>query len=152
MKIRRLSKSGVQVGLGNVPDVDLIVAKPDGSAALSLQVKTSRGAYRHKRYGKELCEWHVGEAAVNRFSDSLWYAFVDLQESDVPSWNPRVFLVPSLWVGKFLKDDWELKLYMLPIEAWPQCLERWDRINAFFNDETETLKWCRNIPLEAAYW
>ena len=68
------------ITLGNVPDVDLIVAKPDGSAALSLQVKTSRGAYCHNHFGKEVCQWPVGEAAVNRCSDRLWYAFVDLQE------------------------------------------------------------------------
>ena len=149
-----LGVRGIHAGitLGNVPDVDLIVAKHDGSAALSLQVKTSRRAYCPNHFGKKVCQWPVGEAAVNRCSDSLWYAFVDLQESDVPSWNPRVFLVPSLWVGKFVKEDWPLKLYMLPIEAWPQCLERWDRINAFFNDETETLNWCRHIPLEAADW
>ncbi len=149
-----LSVRGIHaaITLGNVPDVDLIIAKPDGSVALSIQVKTSSGAHRPKRYGKELCEWDVGGAAVNRFSDHLWYAFVDLQESAPSSWNPRVFLVPSLWVGKFVKEDWSRKMYMLPTEAWPQCLERWDRINAFFNEETETLNWCRNIPLEAADW
>ena len=140
------------ITLGNVPTVDVVIAKPDGSLALSIQVKTSRWAYRSNRYGKELCEWDVGQSAVNCFSDNLWYAFVDLQESDPPSWNPRVFLVPSLWVGKFVKEEWSRKMYMLPVPAWPQCLERWDRIGAFFDGEPDTLHWCRNIPSEAADW
>jgi len=140
------------ITIGNVPDVDVIIAQPDGSSSLSIQVKTSRFAYRSKRYGKELCEWDVGVSSVNRFSDNLWYAFVDLQESESPSWNPRVFLVPSLWVGKFVKDDWKRKIYMLPVDAWPKCLERWDHIIAFFNGEADTLHWCRNIPSEAADW
>jgi len=140
------------ITLGNVPDVDVIIAKPDGSLALSIQVKTSQWALRPNRYGKELCEWDVSAAAVNRFSDNLWYTFVDLQKSATSAWNPRVFLVPSLWVAKFVKDDWSRKMYMLPVEAWSQCLERWDRIGAFFSGDPDTLHWCRNIPPEAADW
>jgi hypothetical protein len=119
---------------------------------LSIQVKNSRWAYRANRYGKELCEWDVGASAVGKFSDNFWYAFVDLQESDAPSLNPRVFLVPSLWVGKFVKEDWSRKMYMLPVEVWPQCLERWDRISAFFSGDQDTINWSRNIPPEAADW
>jgi hypothetical protein len=98
-----IRKIHAAITLGNVPDVDIVIAKPDGSVALSLQVKTSRWAYRPKRYGKELCEWDVGASSVNRFSDNLWYAFVDLQESEEPQLIPRVFPVASLWVGKFVK-------------------------------------------------
>lgn len=149
-----LSVRGIHaaITLGNVPAVDVIVAKPDGELALSIQVKTSRWAHRDNRYGKELCEWDVGASAVNRFSDHLWYAFVDLQESDTPSWNPRVFLVPSLWVGKFVKEDWSRKLYMLPAEAWRLCLERWDHINGFFERNLETRNWYSSIPPEAQDW
>ena len=149
-----LSVRGIHaaITLGNVPAVDVIVAKPDGELALSIQVKTSRWAHRDNRYGKELCEWDVGSSAVNRSSDHLWYAFVDLQESDTPSWNPRVFIVPSLWVGKFVKEDWTRKLYMLPAEAWSLCLERWDHINGFFDDDVDTRNWYSNIPPEAQDW
>jgi len=139
------------ITLGNVPDVDIIIAKSNGSLALSVQVKTSRWAHRPSRYGKESCEWDVGESAVDRCADNLWYALVDLQEreSGGPSWEPRVFLVPSWWVGKFVKKEWSRKMYWLPREAWPQCLERWDRIPAFFTGEADVYHWCRNIPTEA---
>lgn len=149
-----LSARGIHaaITLGNVPDVDVLIAKPDGSKLLAIQVKTSRNAYRGNRYGKELCEWDVGAAAVNRFSNNLWYAFVDLRETEEPTWSPRVFLVPSLWVGKFVNEEWSRKLYMLPSEAWPQSLERWDRIELFLNDDKDTLKWCSSIPPEAEDW
>jgi len=104
-----LSVRGIHaaITLGNVPDVDVdvdvVIAKPDGSIALSIQVKTSRWAYRPNRYGKERCEWDVGGSAVNRWSENLWYSFVDFQEEgNPPSWKPRVFIVPSLWVAKYV--------------------------------------------------
>ena len=43
-------------------------------------------------------------------------------------------------------------MYMLPVGAWGHCLERWDRIAAYFERDTQTLSWCNNIPSEAADW
>ena len=65
---------------GNVPNVDVLVSSGDGSSQISLQLKTSRWAYRRKRWGHEAYEWEVGSSAVGRHSTSHWYAFVDLQE------------------------------------------------------------------------
>src|SRR6266436_1342463 len=65
----------------NVPDVDVLVSSADGQRLLSIQVKTSRNAYRPKRYGYELCEWDVGAASPGKAIANLWYAFVDLRES-----------------------------------------------------------------------
>jgi hypothetical protein len=104
------------ITLGDVPDVDVVVANTDGSRLLSIQVKTSRWAYRSKRYGYELREWDVGGSAVGRYSPNLWYAFVDLQESD-PGCNPLVFVVPSLWVSNFVKAEWGRKMYMLRLDS-----------------------------------
>lgn len=67
--------SHAAITLGDVPDVDVIVATADGSRLLSLQVKTARWAYRSKRYGYELREWEVGSSAVDRSAEGLWYAF-----------------------------------------------------------------------------
>ncbi|MCL4305861.1 hypothetical protein KJZ99_08085 [bacterium] len=136
------------ITLGNVPSVDIVVAEPNGSASLSIQVKTSRWAHRPKRYGKEVCEWDVGPSAVERCSESLWYAFVDLRESSERTWSPRVFIVPSVWVGKFVQAGWSRKMYRLPAEAWPQCLERWDRFSRYFDQDPETMDWCRSAPGE----
>ena len=140
------------ITLGNVPDVDVVIAKPDGSLALSIQVKTSSSAYRPNHYGKEVCEWDVGPSAVNAISNNFWYAFVDLQESDGPPWNPRVFLVPSRWVGKFVKNaSPKRRMYLLPKQVWGECLERWDRINKFLDGDREALNWCRRVPRGATW-
>jgi hypothetical protein len=153
-----LSVRGIHaaITLGNVPAVDIAIARHDGAIGLSIQVKTSRWAYRPNRYKKELCEWDVGASAVGRWSDSLWYTFVDLQEEERANgeltWNPRVFVVPSLWVGSFVKEEWSRKRYMLPKDAWPQCLERWDRVSAFFSGDPDTASWCKTVPPEAVDW
>ena len=147
-----LSVRGIHaaITLGNVPAVDIAIARHDGAIGLSMQVKTSRWAHRPNRYGRDVCEWNVGASAVGRSAENLWYAFVDLREETradaAPTWTPRVFLVPSVWVGSFVKEDWKLKMYMLPTEVWPQCLERWDRMTAFFSGDADTVSWCRDIP------
>jgi hypothetical protein len=68
--------------LGNAPSVDILASSADGSRTLALQVKTSRNAYRGRRYGKEGChEWDVGVSVIGKQSPSFWYALVDLRES-----------------------------------------------------------------------
>jgi hypothetical protein len=137
---------------GNVPDVDVIVASHDGAKLLSLQVKTSRNAHRAKRYGYELREWDVGASAVGRSNPGLWYAFVDLQEADGSVWGPTVFLVPSLWVGSFVREDFSRKMYLLRSELWSSCQDRWDRIEQFFEEKEDTLNWADTVPPEARNW
>ena len=139
------------ITLGNVPDVDVVVSNTDGSRLLSIQVKTSSWAYRPKRYGFELREWHVGSSAAGRCSANLWYAFVDLQQADQGA-NPTVFIVPSVWVGNFVKAEWGLKLYMLRAGLWPDCHERWDRIKGFLNNDPAVIAWCQSIPDLAKDW
>jgi len=138
------------ITMGNVPDVDVLVAKPDGSCLLSLQVKTARNAYRPKRYGHELREWDVSIHAPGQKQDNLWYAFVDLQEEadrDGP-WKPVGYLVPSLWVGTFVKAEWGRKMFMLRKELWPECEERWDRIRSFLEGDKDVEKWATRVPAE----
>src|SRR5205807_1195578 len=130
--------------LGNVPDVDVLVASVDGGKVLSLQVKTSRWAYRAKRYGHTLREWDVG-AADGKSSPTWWYAFVDLQESG-QVWTPRVFLVPSLWVGKFVQPGWKRKMFMLPESLWAETEEQWGRIRQFLDADLALLSWVGTYP------
>jgi hypothetical protein len=137
------------ITLGNVPDVDIVVANAGGSRLLSVQVKTSRWAYRPNRYGYELREWDVGASAVGRSAEGLWYAFIDLQEESPDRREPLVFFVPSLWVGNFVKQDWSRKMYMLRSELWQDCKERWDRIEPYLNEDPETITWSKTIPKAA---
>jgi hypothetical protein len=131
--------------------VDVVASNFDGSRLLALQVKTARWAHRPKRYGHELREWDVSARSVGRFSETLWYAFVDLQER-VPERSPKVFFVPSRWVGSFVKQEWDRKMFLLRSELWPLCEERWDRIEAFLRGDPETRAWSEVIPLEATDW
>ena len=41
------------ITLGNAPSVDLMASSADGKKTISIQVKTSRNAYRRNRYGFE---------------------------------------------------------------------------------------------------
>jgi hypothetical protein len=132
------------ITLGNVPDIDLLVSAHDGAKLLAFQVKTATWAHRPKRYGYELREWDVGESAVGRGNDGLWYAFVDLQEEVSDSettWSPKVYLVPSLWVASMVTADYARKRYFLRYELWTACEERWDRIDGYFSGSQDTVAW-----------
>jgi len=138
------------ITLGNVPNVDIVVASPDGSRLLAVQVKTSRWAYRPNRYGYEMREWDVGASAVGRSAEGLWYAFIDLQEADDQR-SPIVYFVPSVWVSNMVKHDWSRKMYMLRSVLWPDCEERWDRISAYLDNESKTIAWCQTVPGQAQW-
>jgi hypothetical protein len=139
------------ITLGNVPDVDVVVANTDGSRLLAVQVKTSRWAYRPNRYGHELCEWDVGISAVGRAAEGLWYAFIDLQQASEDQRSPVVYFVPSVWVSGMVKRDCSRKMYMLRSLLWPRCKERWDRISGYLDNESDTMAWCRTVPPEAQW-
>ena len=74
------------ITLGNAPSVDLMASSADGKRTLSIQVKTSRNAYRRKRYGNEGYEWAVNRGVIGKHHESFWYAFVNLRENH-DSWR-----------------------------------------------------------------
>ena len=59
------------ITLGNAPSVDLMASSSDGKRTLSIQVKTSRNAYRRNRYGHEGYEWDVSKSVINVSSKFL---------------------------------------------------------------------------------
>ena len=128
------------ITLGNAPSVDLMASSADGKRTISIQVKTSRNAYRSNRYGSEGYEWDVNKGVIGKYHESFWYAFVNLQEGD-ESWSPEVFLVPSRWVAEFVKEDWSRYMYFLPITAKDLTYERWNLFSAYLNGEDFALRW-----------
>ena len=139
------------ITLGNAPDIDVLASNIDGSRLLSIQVKTSRRAYRKNRYGFEVCEWDVNAGIIDRGSPSLWFAFVDLQENE-GVWNPRTFIVPSMWVASFVKPDWSRKMYMLVSSLWEECDGRWDRVTRYLaGNDAEIEEWCATVPSRASW-
>ena len=133
------------ITLGNAPSVDLMASSADGKRTISIQVKTSRNAYRSNRYGSEGYEWDVNKGVIGKYHESFWYAFVNLQEGD-ESWSPEVFLVPSRWVAEFVKEDWSRYMYFLPITAKDLTYERWNLFSAYLNGEDFAVEWANSWP------
>jgi hypothetical protein len=135
------------ITMGNAPHVDILVASPDGSGSLSLQVKARWSGCRCKWYGHEVWQWDVGAGAVGLHSPTLWYAFVEFENQvDV---RPTVFLVPSLWVADTIRADWTRMIYPLKIECEKLCKERWDLIPKFLAGDPDALAWATTMPPEA---
>lgn len=144
MSIREINAA---ITLGNAPSVDLMASSSNGKRTVSIQVKTSRNAYRRKRYGHEGCEWDVNKGVIGKCHESFWYALVDLQESQ-DGWNPRVFFVPSKWVAEFVKSEWSRYMYFLPKTVEDVTLERWDILKGYLNGDSDAIKWTNDWPEE----
>lgn len=89
----KLSRLEYYVGLtlGNMPNIDIILSSGLGLKSMSLQVKTSKGAYRKNRYGSEGYEWDVNKGVIGRNSIDFWYCFVDFK------WNSESVLMFILY-------------------------------------------------------
>ncbi len=137
----KLTLRSLNVGLtlGNAPNIDIILCRNDGLKSISLQVKTSQGAYRKKRYGYEGYEWNVSSKVIGLHSLNFWYIFVDFK------WNfheePDVFIVPSRWVSEFVKPEFSRYMYFLPIKAAEKIKNNWEILDAVLNECNETLEW-----------
>ena len=135
------------ITLGNAPSVDLIASSHDGKRSLSFQVKTSRNAYRTKRYGNEGYEWDVNQGVIGKYHESFWYAFVNLNsEASTGTQSPEVFLVPSRWVAEFVKVDWSRFMYFLPTTAKELTYERWDLVTSYLDGKKEAIEWANAWP------
>jgi hypothetical protein len=125
------------ITIGNAPGIDILVTDDQGLKSVSIQVKTSRNAWRNNRYGHAGCEWDVNASVIGRQSTNFWYAFVDLQEQE-NNVNPRTFIVPSKWVAEFVLPGWSRNMYFLPQTAFDLVLNRWDHIIGTLNGKEET--------------
>lgn len=125
--------------VGNAVGADILVCDDKGLETCSIQVKTSKNAYRANRYGCEGYEFDVGASVIGKQSPNLWYAFVDLQQQEDASTNPKVFIVPSKWVAEFVKPDFTRKLFFLSMDAAKLCVERWDYILKTLQQDPDTI-------------
>ena len=91
---------------GSVPNVDILVSNSDGSASLSLQVKTTMHALREKGRGTDKephhYEWDIGWHCARLRAPNLFFALVDLKGfSDLPD----VFIVPSNVIADYFDPN-----------------------------------------------
>lgn len=142
-----LSARGINaaITLGNAPSVDLMASSSDGKRTISIQVKTSRNAYRRNRYGHEGFEWNVDKSVIGKYHESFWYALVDLNETN-ENYKPIIFFVPSVWVANFVKPDWSRFMYFLPKAVEDLTLERWDVLSGYLEGSSDAIKWANDWP------
>ena len=142
LAVRQINAS---LTLGNAPSVDVLASSPDGRYSLSFQVKTSRNAYRRKRYGSEGYEWDVNAGVIGNQRESFWYAFINLQEQS-SGWTPEVYFVPSKWVAEFVQPSWLRSMYFLPITAKDITYERWDLVQDYLTGGDISRAWANHWP------
>ena len=147
LSVRNINAS---ITIGNAPSVDIIASSDDGRKSLSIQVKTSRNAYRPNHYGHAGYEWDVGASVIGKHSESFWYALVDLCEKKT-GWEPRVFFVPSRWIADFVKPTFTRKRYYLAGKKDLQSvkdltLDRWDLVSKYLKGDKEAINWANNYP------
>lgn len=119
-----------------------------GRRTVAFQVKTSRNAYRKRRYGCEGYEWDVNRDVIGKHHESFWYAFIDLREKD-GNLQPEVFLVPSRWVAEFVKADFGRFLYFLSKTSADEfCREKWNFLTSYLTGGEEGLRWANEWPEE----
>ncbi len=144
---RELALRGINAALtvGNAPSVDVVASSSSGLQTIAFQVKTSRNAYRRKRYGVEGYEWDVNRDVIGKHSASFWYAFVNLREAN-GAWSPEVFFVPSRWVAEFVKPNWGRFMYFLPSSVIDLTQERWDLVSSYLLRDSDALAWAVDWP------
>jgi hypothetical protein len=131
----RLSAMGFPVALtrGGSPTIDLMVGDLAGNAAISLQVKTSTGAWRPSKRNpqKSHWEWDVGNKTQLLRGESIYYVFVDLKWGDGKV-TPDAFVVPSHVVADcFAGTKYPRNMFWimgtnreLYLEAWTPIMKR----------------------------
>ncbi len=119
----------VAITLGSVPNVDLLVSSIDGSASVSVQVKTACWAMRTRGRGSAKTphhyEWDIGWGCARLNRADLFFALVDLKGY---SELPDVFLVPSTVIAEYFAagpEGWPRARYHEEVAFLEQFRNNW---------------------------
>ena len=130
----RLNAMGLRCAatFGNVPTVDILVSSLDGSATVSLQVKTTMWGVRWRGRGedrkKHHFEWEIGWKSARLNTPNLFFALVDLKAFEE---LPDVFVVPSKVIATYFRagpENWPRARYHESIENLEQYRNNWKAI------------------------
>jgi len=117
---------------GNVPSVDILVSSLNGSALISLQVKTTMYGLRERGRGEERkpyqYEWDIGWKSARLNAPNLFFALVDLKEF---AELPDVFIVPSNVIAEYFQagpEGWPRARYHELVGNLDQYKNNWDII------------------------
>lgn len=138
------------VTYGNAPSVDILVGQLDGSATLSLQVKTTRSALRTRGRGENKkehhYEWEIGKSAKLHRPD-LFFALVDLKEGK--NELPDIFIIPSKVMADWYcdtvdrlfhgnEDKWIRKRYHVGFKSIEQYKNNWRILQNYLSKKAQT--------------
>jgi hypothetical protein len=123
---------------GNVPSVDILVSSINGSALVSLQVKTTMDGLRNRGRGDEKkphhYEWDIGWKSARLNVPNLFFALVDLKGV---AELPDVFIVPSSVIADYFKagpEGWPRARYHELIENLSHYKNNWDTMSSRLSD------------------
>ena len=90
-----LSRRGyiASITLRNTRGIDILASNADATRQVAIQVKTNQG---------NRPQWVLNKKAENFYSDNLFYVFVNLKS---PKERPDFYIVPSMRVAEFVKND-----------------------------------------------
>jgi len=139
------------VTYGNAPSVDILVGLPDGSATLSLQVKTAALALRTRGRGEKKTphnySWEIGRKSAKLYRPDLFFALVDLKQGK--NKLPDVFIIPSKILYNWYRDTvdktfhgeedkWVRIRYQPKIESIEQYRNNWKILEEHLNDRSRS--------------
>lgn len=97
--------------LGRTKSVDILVSDPVTNHLYQLEVKTKLNRRKlpivSKVFGRYLTDWMMGEKHETISRPELWYCFVEIGSD---SKTLRYFIVPSVVVAKYVRDEHQLWL------------------------------------------
>jgi hypothetical protein len=97
--------------LGRTKSVDILVSDPVTNHLYQLEVKTKLNRRKRpivsKVFGRYLTDWMMGEKHETISRPELWYCFVEIGSD---SKTLRYFIVPSIVVAKYIRDEHRLWL------------------------------------------
>lgn len=151
----RLALAGFNAALtvGNAPGVDILVSLPEGDSTVAVQVKTSSSALRMRGRGEEKAphhyEWPVGKKAALANKPDLFFALVDLKDSEQHgriSALPDVFIVRSTQIHDYFQNllRREGKSELAMWSYWPLVSDiepyrdRWDILESYLHGDPES--------------
>ncbi len=101
--------------LGQTKNVDILVSNPMTNQLYQLEVKTKLDSRNRppvsKLFGRYFADWIMNEKHETISRPELWYCFVTI---GLDSKNLRYFIVPSIVVAKYVREQHRLWLDETP--------------------------------------
>lgn len=130
---------------GNAPNVDILVCSEKGDISLSIQVKTTEYATRHRGRGVDRkaakLDFHLGRKGGLLNEPKVLFAFVDLNTQPEKE-EITVYLIPSTWLYKYCKpwiDGARMVRFQPRIEEVEEFRNAWGQVSKVVGDPSKNM-------------